>query len=370
MLITPLPTGVQWPGQKVRAPTTGAKHLFSRRKLSRLGAEWPFVSSSLPFLPHPLTGAALPAGVTDLEDPPTCLYLTGSLPPGPRVAIVGTRRPTEGAYRFARELASSLARAGVAVVSGGALGIDTAAHEGALDAGAGTLVVAPSSYSRPYPEQNRELFSRVVEQGGGYLTPFDEPTVARRHVFFSRNALLVSVCVAVVLVQAPYRSGARNATLWARRLQRPYWVVPHAPWCSSGASSAAELRLGGKPLASAADLLSWLNEHHYTTIPLATQRVVVASASPDGPGGSPPTKTPIAAKLTGSDPDQTRRGDPRLPREICQLLGLLAAGPRHPDELCAELDWAPAQFHVTVLHATLMGEVRRTEAGLLVACGG
>lgn len=302
----------------------------------------------------------------DLEEPPKRLYLTGSIPPGPCVAIVGTRRPTSEAYRFARELASSLARAGVVVVSGGALGIDTAAHEGALDAGAGTLVVAPSSYCRPYPEENRELFSRIVEQGGGYLTPFDEPTVARRHVFFWRNGLLVSLCVAVVLVQAPHRSGARNATLWARRLQRPYWVVPHAPWCSSGAASAAELRLGGKPLASATDVLSWLREQRHTTVPLATQRVVEADAATQPDVSSHPKKT-IDVK-PNPDPEQTRRSVSGLPNDVCQLLAVLAAGPQHPDQLCSQLDWAPAQFQVTVLHATLMGEVRRTEAGLLEAC--
>src|SRR5690606_37456671 len=129
------------------------------------------------------------------------LFLTGRVPPRPRVAVVGTRRPTPQASDFAFERAHELAQTGAVVVSGGALGIDTAAHEGALRAGGATLVVAPSSYCCPYPEQNRDLFLEVVRGGGGFLSAFDEPTPARRHAFFARNALLVSLCSTIILVQ-------------------------------------------------------------------------------------------------------------------------------------------------------------------------
>lgn len=308
-----------------------------------------------------LTNDTLPFGVRDLEEPPDRLHLTGVLPAGPRVAIVGTRTPTKEAYEYTRELASELAKAGVVVVSGGALGIDTAAHEGALRVGGGTLVVAPSSFDCPYPEQNRGLFHRVVERGGGYLTFFDTPTVARPHVFFARNALMVSLCATLVLVQAPFRSGARNATLWARRLGRPYWVVPHAPWCRSGQSSAAELRLGGKPLTTAKDLLSWLAEQGLHAVPLAD-------------GGDEPLQEVQTAQIEGTPcrlpdhPNETteRLVDRNLPhRDVCRLVSALQSGPRHPDELCLALGWQPAHLQSIVLHGTLMGEVRRTEAGFI-----
>lgn len=338
-----------------------------------------FVPTKTAFEPRQLTGAALPTGVGDLSDPPKCLYLTGTLPPGPRVAVVGTRRPTVEAYRFAQELATELAQAGVVVVSGGALGIDSAAHEGALMAGAGTLVVAPASYSCPYPEENRELFKRVVSLGGGYLTPFDEPTAARRHAFFQRNALLVSLCEATVMVQAPFRSGARNALLWARRLGRPYWVVPHAPWCPQGSSSIAELRLGGRPLGSAKDVLTWLEQHNRRGVPPA------AVGSP--PNDDEPTLRRAPRGWTGSSPsgthptidEQTRVSEHRATeatqrragrnagphRDVCKLVAQLANGPKHPDELCAVLAWEPGHLNSTVLHATLLGEVVRTASGHL-----
>jgi DNA processing protein len=335
------------------------------------------VSTVSPISTRILTAVNLPTGVKDLDEPPECLFLTGTLPAGPRVAIVGTRRPTIEAYRFAQELARQLATAGVAVVSGGAVGIDTAAHEGALQAGAGTLVVAPASYSRAYPEVNRALFARVVENGGGYLTPFVEPTTARRHEFFARNALMVSLCVAVILVQAPHRSGARNATHWARELKRPYWVVPHAPWCSQGASNVAELRSGGMPLSGSGEVVSWLSKNHHAPIPLHAALHPSVQSLVDGAeiGAQPMEKGKRtgprvvrgeAAGRAGLDDTQPDVTGPH--RDVCRLVAQLTHGPRHADELCVILGWEPGHLQATVLHATLLGEVRRNDAGLLVSC--
>ncbi len=323
--------------------------------------------------PHRLAGVALPTGVLDLEQPPDSLYLTGVMPLGPRVAVVGTRRPTPEAYRFTLELALQLTQAGVVVVSGGALGIDTAAHEGALHAGGGTLVVAPASFDCPYPEENAELFQKVVRGGGGYLTFFDQPTVARRHTFFARNALMVSLCTAVVLVQAPYRSGARNALLWARRLGRPYWVVPHAPWCSQGASSVAEMRLGGMPLSSAKDVLAWLSTHGHNGIPLeqgieCQGAVPPTLAQPTDAGGVSRTRAVRASHQTANEVTERVVGRDAGPhRDICRLVAQVKTGPKHLDELCVSLGWDAGRVHSTVLHATLMGEVTRTGSGHVIA---
>jgi DNA processing protein len=325
-----------------------------------------------PHRPHRLAGAALPTGVLDLEEPPDRLFLTGVMPPGPRVAIVGTRRPTPEAYRFTLELALQLTRAGVVVVSGGALGIDTAAHEGALHAGGGTLVVAPASFECPYPEENAELFQQIVRAGGGYLTFFDQPTVARRHAFFARNALMVSLCTSVIMVQAPYRSGARNALLWARRLARPYWVVPHAPWCSQGASSVAEMRLGGRPLASAKDLLTWLSAHGHNGIPLDVGLERSVAEPPALASGREPVRDddtrrgPGPLYATGEVTERVAGRDAGPHRDICRLVAQVKSGPKHLDELCVSLGWDAGRLHATVLHATLMGEVMRTGSGHVV----
>jgi DNA processing protein len=205
-----------------------------------------------------LTGSALPPRLVDLATPPERLFLRGELPRGPAVAVVGTRHPSPRGAAYAYELAATLAEAGVAVLSGGAEGIDTEAHRGALSVGGVTVVVAPGGFEHPFPERNAELFREVVERGGAYLSLVEARLPATQAIFFPRNACLVALAHVVVIVESPIRSGARNAASYARRLGRPYFVVPYPPWHAEGRGCVAELRLGARPLASAKDLFKAL----------------------------------------------------------------------------------------------------------------
>jgi DNA processing protein len=211
-----------------------------------------------------LVGSALPLALSELPSPPNELFLHGQLPAGPSVAIVGTRRPSLEAALYAFQLAQCLAAAGVCVVSGGALGIDTQAHQGALTGGGQTLVVAPSSFDRPYPLENTSLYAQILAKGGGFLSAFERDVPARNPHFFTRNSHLVALCHAVVLVEAPFRSGARNAALWARKLRRPLFVVPAPPWNPRGLGCIVELKLGALPLYSYRDVLECLAERGCT----------------------------------------------------------------------------------------------------------
>jgi len=144
----------------------------------------------------------------------------------------------------------------VTVLSGGARGIDTAAHEGALDADGKTVVVAPTWFEHPYPEENRGLYEQVLDSGGSYVTP-TEAADQRPHprLFFLRNAVLVAYADAVVVVEAAYRSGARNAAKWARLLQKPLYAVPHAPWDGMGSGCLDEIAKGARVLTRGTQLL-------------------------------------------------------------------------------------------------------------------
>jgi DNA processing protein len=205
-----------------------------------------------------LSGSALPGRLADLEQPPDRLFLRGRLPRGPTVAIVGTRESTPEYERFAFDLAGELTDAGVTVLSGGAEGIDTQAHVGALAAGGATVVVAPGGFERPYPEENAELFRFIVATGGAYLSLSEPNCPAPRGIFFARNACLVALAHIVVVVESPIRSGARNASKWARSLGRPLYVVPAPPWHMNARGSLAELRLGARVLITVKDLLKEL----------------------------------------------------------------------------------------------------------------
>jgi len=199
------------------------------------------------------------------------------------VAVVGTRYPTAPAAEFTRQLAGELAAAGVGVFSGGAVGIDAAAHRGALDVGGKTVVVAPSAFDRPYPAEHAELYQAVIEAGGGYVTREPPGTPADNAKFFPRNELLVALTHVLIVVEAPFRSGSRNAAKYARELARPVFAVPSAPWNPRGIGCILELRLGARPLLRATDVLQWLGERHLHPIgePGAALRVVRAQLTLD-----------------------------------------------------------------------------------------
>ena len=210
-----------------------------------------------------LTGSALPSRLADLDAPPERLLLRGDLPRGPAIAIVGTRHPSPRAAQYAQELAGELAQAGIAVLSGGAKGIDTEAHRGALAVGGTTVVMAPAGFERPFPgSQRRAVFRAVVAQGGAYLSLVEGHVPATRGAFFLRNACLMALAHVVVIVESPIRSGARNATAHARRLGRPIFVVAAPPWHTKGHGCLAELRLGARALSSTKDLFRALAEQN------------------------------------------------------------------------------------------------------------
>jgi DNA processing protein len=114
--------------------------------------------------------------------------------------------------------------------------------------------VAPAGFERPFPEENAELFRQVVEGGGAYLSLVKSRVVATQAAFFPRNACLVALAHVVVVVESPIRSGARNAAANARRLGRPLFVVPQAPWELKSRGCLAELLLGARPLITVKDL--------------------------------------------------------------------------------------------------------------------
>jgi DNA processing protein len=133
----------------------------------------------------------------------------------PCVAIVGTRAATPYGRRLAHQFASELGRAGCCILSGLALGIDAAAHEGALEAGAPTVGILGSGHSCFFPLRNRDLAQRILAGGGGVLSPYPPDRKAMPWQFLERNGVVAALSDAVVVVEAPARSGALNTAGWA-----------------------------------------------------------------------------------------------------------------------------------------------------------
>jgi DNA processing protein len=201
-----------------------------------------------------LTDTDYPRGLGELSRPPPAIYLAGQIAPGPRVAIVGTRRADVDALGFAERLAAELGRRGASIVSGGAIGIDRAAHAGALAVHANTIAVHGTPLDRLYPRANIALFRRILAEGGGWLSelaPGESVTAAR---FIARNRLIAALADAVVIVQAPERSGALATAEFAQVLGRPLFAVPAAPWDRRSSGSLELLARGAELCLSATDV--------------------------------------------------------------------------------------------------------------------
>jgi DNA processing protein len=161
--------------------------------------------------------------------PPLALWVRGSSPlatVGLRsVAVVGSRAATAYGEHIASEFSYGLAQREVVVVSGGAYGIDAAAHRGALAAGGSSVLVSAGGLDRPYPSGHRHLYDRTAEQG--VLVSERPPGSApHRQRFLSRNRLIAALGAATLVVEAAHRSGALSSAGYARDLGRPVLAVP------------------------------------------------------------------------------------------------------------------------------------------------
>lgn len=171
-------------------------------------------------------GPSWPGELEEIEGVPEALWALGALEQlavTPRVAVVGTRAPTPYGLAQAERIATALAEAGVAVVSGLARGIDQAAHAAALDAGGATLAVLGNGVDRPWP--SGPVTERVAREGL-LLSEFRPGTPPRRHHFPLRNRLISGLARAVVVVEAAWASGSLITARWAADQGRAVFAVP------------------------------------------------------------------------------------------------------------------------------------------------
>ena len=264
----------------------------------------------------PFASANYPAPVAQLCPPPAVLYVAGRLGDR-RIAIVGTRRCSESGRRLARKMAGELAAAGICVVSGLADGIDAAAHEGALEAGGATAAVLGSGLDLPSPAGNRALYRRILETGAAVSEqPMGVPASAG--TFPRRNRIISALCAAVVVAEAPARSGALITARITRDLGRPLFAVPGD--VAGGRSSGCHglIRRGEAGLVErAADVLE----------SLGLAAVPHPGPQPSRPADDGSPEGAVAALL-----DETRHVD-----ELSELSGL---GPARTLDLLLRMEMA------------------------------
>ncbi len=209
---------------------------------------------------RPLTpsNAEFPELLRHIPDPPLLVYLRGTLPDAPVLAMVGSRRATSSGRRVAAMLAREACAARVAVVSGLAYGIDAASHEGALEGGGPSVAVLATGIDRPAPRGNRRLAERILSEGGAWMSEYPPGHRTEPWHFPERNRLISGLARATLIVEARERSGSLWTAKHAIQQDRELRVVPGAIDSDACRGSNALLREGCKPVLGPEDLAELL----------------------------------------------------------------------------------------------------------------
>ncbi|MFF1546130.1 DNA-processing protein DprA [Streptomyces sp. NPDC058291] len=315
----PLPgvTARRWAGLRARAGQADPERDLALAREAGVryvcpgDAEWPGTLDEL--------GDARPLGLWVRGRPSLRMWALRS------VAVVGARACTEYGAHMAATLSCGLAERGWVVVSGGAYGVDGAAHRGALGAGGATVAVLACGVDRPYPSGHTKLIGRIAEQGlvVGELPPGDHPTPSR---FIQRNRVIAALTRGTVVVEAAYRSGSLVTARAAQRLGRHTMGVP-GPATSGLSAGVHELLRGEAVLVTdAAEVVELVGD--------------MGELAPD------------------------RRG-PMLPRDLLEpgarrvLAALPARRPAAPDEIAREAGTAPDDAIARLYELRALGYVER-----------
>jgi DNA processing protein len=278
-----------------------------------------------------------PARLGHLESPPRGLWQLGAIGPAtPCVAIVGSRRATFAGVEIAASIARELGSAGIQVISGMALGIDAAAHTGALDAGASTVAVLGCGVDVCYPPRHTGLRSRIVASGC-LISEESAGTPPFKYNFPKRNRIIAALAHAVVVVEATERSGALSTARWAADLGREVLAVPGSIRSRQSSGTNLLIRDGVRPFLGIGDLLE---------------------AVPEFRSAAPQTALDALSAIAGS-------GLERFSPPLREILARMGTQPVHPDQVGLALGLSPALVASRLGALELAGAVMSLPGGLV-----
>ena len=264
-----------------------------------------------------------PRHLKEIDQPPPVIYLRGNLLPEDEwaVAVVGTRKVTAYGRQVTEEVASALARNGVTIVSGLARGVDSIAHQAALNAGGRTLAVLGNGVDRVYPPENRKLATQIMEHGA-LVSDYALGTPPDGVNFPPRNRIISGLSMATIVVEAGDTSGALITASFAVEQGRDVFAVPGNINAPQSRGTNRLIRDGAQPLLNPQDVLEALN------LTMATEYQAVRVALP-------------------SDPVESK------------LYQLLSHEPKHVDEIRAQANMPIETVSATLVMMELKGMVRQ-----------
>jgi len=278
----------------------------------------------------PLTDPRYPQQLLEISDAPPWLYVKGDPDwlSRPMVGMVGSRNATQQGLRDAQAFAQALSDAGLTIVSGLALGIDAAAHEGGLAGMGSSVAVVGTGLDRVYPARNRDLAHRLAAQGA-IVSEFPLGTPPKAGNFPRRNRLISGFALGVLVVEAALESGSLVTARLALEQGRDVFAMPGSIHSALSKGCHRLIKQGAKLVESAADILEEL-------------------------GGR--LLTPAMLSAAAGDEKAAIEGDP--------LLDALATGPLAMDQLAERIGLTVDALSVRLLSAEMAGTVARLPGGL------
>jgi len=275
-----------------------------------------------------------PVLLAQLPDPPPLLYIHGdvSLLSEPQLAIVGSRNPSRSGQQTAVDFARHLASAGLVITSGLALGIDAAAHQGALDANAPTIAVMGTGLDRVYPARHRDLARRIAEQGS-LVSEFPIGTSPQPGNFPQRNRIISGLSLGTLVVEAAIRSGSLISARYALEQGREVFAIPGSIHNPLARGCHHLIREGAKLVETAEDVIDELGS--------------LAAACSALPGMLEETTSPQ-----------------QLGEEYLQLLDSIDFDPTSIDQLVERSGLTPAEVSSMLLQLELSGHIGSNPGGL------
>ena len=302
-----------------------------------------------------LADAAYPRVLLEMSDPPLLLYLQGrtDLLIHPQcLAVVGSRNPTPQGELTAHDMSRALAAAGVCIVSGMALGVDGAAHSGALDAAGATIAVVGTGLDRVYPRRHLALAHRIA-QTGLLVSEFALGSSPAPANFPKRNRIIAGLSQGTLVVEAALASGSLITARLAAEMGREVFAIPGSIHAPQAKGCHALIRQGAKLVETAQDVLEDMR--------------MLASAAPVQSRQAVPAEPPALGASDASAP-LTDQGGEAVPAGVCgpqaSLLAQMGYHPLSLDALQARTGHAAADLQAWLMELELDGHIARVPGGL------
>lgn len=200
-----------------------------------------------------------PKKLLEINNPPAQIYVEGNyeLLAQECFAIVGTRKATQYGTKYAKEFAKQLSKEGICIISGMALGIDTAAHIGAMKKLGRTIAVLGSGFDYIYPEENLYLYHQILENEGCIISEYPPETQMNKANFPKRNRIISGLAMGVLVVEATYRSGAVITAKLARKQGKEIFCIPNRIDISTGYNTNELIKQGANLVTTPEDILQF-----------------------------------------------------------------------------------------------------------------